>query len=109
MIEERAYSDDVIIGEKYEVKYNISDPSEGYIRFDLPLFTSEEGTQVTTATIDKIFDRNVVRFKYDIDGKSYERSQKLSDSVKVNEGEKYQVTYFLENPVRAIIRVNNSR
>lgn len=100
-----------IIGEKYEVFYEKNEPSIAKANMMNPVFESNENKNKTKALITMVFKLGTpnVRFEYSINGVKYERWQECDlDKYKdVESGQYYEIEYWVENPQRAIIYLNN--
>lgn len=99
-----------IIGDKFKILYNPTNPKEFQVIEWEPVFTEDEETiQVIgeITTMGSIWGRSI-EFTYKVNGQEYERWQYLPPDYEkrypnLKEGNKYMVRAWAENPQRAII------
>lgn len=96
-----------VVGEKYQLKYDIENPGNAYLSLYTPVFLPNEKTQKTVGTIKSLFGENCL-FSYSGPTGSIERIQLVNKSVldrisQIREGTQFEVEYDPTNPERAII------
>lgn len=101
----------MVIGDKYELKYENGNPENWDIIHERPVFLKGEKTGETVGTITKVstISQDFVRFEYTVFGKKYSRAQDFDKEFHPLEGKKHKVIYWLKNPQRAIIDLKKNR
>jgi hypothetical protein len=101
------------IGKKYSVTYDSNNPDNNKLNKNEPIFTKDQLTQVTVATITdiqtEIFSKKPtdVIFVYSVNGQKYDTYQYYDNNKNnVNVGDNYEVEYLVDNPVVAIIHLD---
>jgi len=109
-----------ILGEKFLVVYEKEDPNKNIVLEHAPVFLKHEKYQESIGAVIRIFNpvfnnsKNIFKtnyyidFKYQVNGKIYKRTQGLPNNYekkygKIEAGQKYIVRYWIKNPNRAII------
>lgn len=97
------------IGDKYELKYEKSNPEKWDIVNERPVFLTNEKTGETNGIISKVstISQDFVRFEYTVHGKKYSRTQYFDKELHLVVGKKYKIRYWVKNPQRAIIDLAN--
>lgn len=110
-----------VIGDKYLIKYNPDNPKQikeytwnvGFLKTEKTVETV--GIINSISSTNLIFERDKdmqIVFTYTVNGKEYQRSQDLQPDYKekfpnLSKGQKYKVLYWVENPQRAVLYLDN--
>jgi hypothetical protein len=100
---------ELIIGEKFLIKYDKNEPKKAKIFFDKPMFTENEITETTIGVIKGLSGKWVlssasVTYVYMLNGIEYERWQFYNwENSNIKLEDKFEVKYLLSNPRRAIM------
>lgn len=109
------------IGDKYLIKYNPDNPKQIKEYIWYVSFLTTEKTEETVGMVEDIWSKNIefgrvkrngISFVYTVNGKKYERTQYLQPDYKekypnLSKGQKYKVLYWVENPQRAVLYLDN--
>ena len=113
-----------VIGEKYMVVYESKKPEQNIVLTYQPIFNKEEVTKETKGMITRLFrfswNKNEyipnygIEFEYEANGEKFTKSQSLLKDFKkkypnLKEGNTYLVRYWVKNPQRAIIYLNQPK
>ncbi len=83
-------------GEQFKVYYYDKIPDRYYISFAEPIINKEKFSKTESTEVSVRGSR--VTFKYEIDNRVIERSQKIEDNVKINTKGEFLVMYKKEDP-----------
>jgi hypothetical protein len=103
------YNKTLIIGDKFQLLYDKTNPNKSIIFPEKPIFLKDEKIKSYFATVIRIkkYRKKQVHFKYYINNKEYTRIQYLPDSFSIKSdsilNRKYRIIYWSENPQRSII------
>lgn len=102
----------MIVGDKYKVKYDKSNPEKHLLLETKPVFLETEKTGIVVGTVNHLIKigKNKLGFIYEVNGIEYERFQLYNKNKFTPEkGEQYQVKYWRQNPQRAIIQLDQPK
>jgi hypothetical protein len=107
-----------VLGDKYLIKYNPSNPEQIKEYTWVLVFTESEKTIECIGEIKKVFwfgpGRHAITFQYTVEGKTYERTQDLPPDYKeqypdLKKGQKYKVVCWDKNPQRSVLCFSEAR
>lgn len=112
-----------VIGEKYVLEYDAENPEEHRVISYKPLFLKEEKTSFVKGNIRRVFKfkkftRNgsiyAITFEYTVNERTYKKTQDLPPNYKelypaLKKGNQYKVEYWIKNPERSIIHLNQPK
>lgn len=102
------------VGEKYELKYNPTNPNEIEICYSCPMFLPEETTQRMTGIVTAVKwtgggkYKYIVQYYFSINGRRIEKSQALPPNYKelypfLSQGQTYNIDVWVNNAYRAVM------
>lgn len=101
---------DAVTGDKYMASYDSLDCQNVKISYDRPVFSDLERTGSEVGEIYEtslFFEEPYIKFKYKIDGKTYERYQIVDKIIlersDVKKTARFPIQYLLDNPKRSIM------
>lgn len=100
-----------VVGEKFRAIYDENNCKNVRIFYDQPLFLNDEDTNEAEGVITG-FSSGKVHFKYTVGDKTFKKLQFLEDNFRkenpqIQEGNKFRVQFWLQNPQRAILLLPN--
>ncbi|MEI7977667.1 MAG: hypothetical protein WCI53_02380 [Bacteroidota bacterium] len=101
---ESSYSDDIVIGEKFKIRYDRTDPSSSRIIYEEPFFKTSDKTSITSGRIIQV-DSYTFRFEYTIKGIEYKKFQHYPKGKNFKEGATYTVEYLIDKPQIAVLKI----
>lgn len=99
-------SDKNLTGLSFVINFDSLNPQTALIDFTQPLFEENVNTGSVTGMVEKILDRDILMFSYDVDGVNYNQFQKYDNALHVNIGSSYDVIYEIEHPEVSYLKIN---
>lgn len=99
----------MIIGEKYQVEYDIEDPNKSIVIKSKPVFLEDEKVNLTSGIVNSLssIGNSRLSYRYTVEGIVYKKSQWYdSNFFTPKKEEQYEVEYWQQNPQRAIIHLD---
>lgn len=96
----------MVIGEKFAVEYEATNPEKSIVHKSQPLFLDDEKTEKSIGYISDVglVGNGWVRFKYSVNNVPFWHFQNFKKTnLQPQIGERYMIKYWLDDPRRSII------